>query len=244
LRFELVTIFPEVVDALRVGLLGKAMDSGAIEVVARTPREFASDKHRSVDDAPYGGGSGMVLMPGPIAETLEALDGERGGPSHKVLLTPQGDRFDQRMAERFAELPALTLVCGRYEGFDERIRGMVDQEVSLGDFVLLGGEIAAATIVEAVARLGPGVLGNDESACEESHSTGLLEYPQYTRPAVFRGQEVPPILKSGDHGKVARWRRKEALRRTRDRRPDLLESAPLTDEDRTLLAELEREDES
>ncbi len=244
MRFELVTIFPEVVDTLRIGLLGKAMDSGAVEVVARTPRDFATDKHRSVDDAPYGGGSGMVLMPGPVAETLDALDAERGGPSHKVLLTPQGDRFDQRMAERFAAMPALTLVCGRYEGFDERIRGMVDQEVSLGDFVLLGGEIAAATIVEAVARLGPGVLGNEESAREESHSTGLLEYPQYTRPAVFRGQEVPAILKSGDHGKVARWRRKEALRRTRDRRPDLLESAPLTDEDRALLAELAREDES
>ncbi len=242
MRFEIVTLFPEVVEALRIGLLGKAMDSGAIEVVARSPREFATDKHRSVDDAPYGGGSGMVLMPGPIAETLDALDAERVGPSHKVLLTPQGDRFDQRMAEHFATLPALTLVCGRYEGFDDRIRGMVDQEVSLGDFVLLGGEIAGATIIEAVARLGPGVLGNDESATEESHSTGLLEYPQYTRPAVFRGQEVPAVLKSGDHARVARWRRKEALRRTKERRPDLLETAPLTDEDRKLLAELAAEE--
>jgi len=244
MRFELVTLFPEVVETLRIGLLGKAMDSGAVEVLARTPREFATDKHRSVDDAPYGGGSGMVLMPGPIAATLDALDQERGSPTHKVLLTPQGDRFDQRMAERFAELPALTLVCGRYEGFDERIRGLVDQEVSLGDFVLLGGEIAAATIIEAVGRLGPGVLGNAESACEESHSTGLLEYPQYTRPAVFRDQEVPAVLKSGDHARVARWRRKEALRRTLERRPDLLESASLSAEDRGLLAELRAEGES
>ena len=148
------------------------------------------------------------------------------------------------MAERFAELPALTLVCGRYEGFDERIRGLVDQEVSLGDFVLLGGEIAAATIIEAVGRLSPGVLGNAESACEESHSTGLLEYPQYTRPAVFRDQEVPAVLKSGDHARVARWRRKEALRRTLERRPDLLESASLSAEDRGLLAELRAEGES
>ena len=244
MRFELVTLFPEVVETLRIGLLGKAMDSGAVEVLARTPREFATDKHRSVDDAPYGGGSGMVLMPGPIAATLDALDQERGSPTHKVLLTPQGDRFDQRMAERFAELPALTLVCGRYEGFDERIRGLVDQEVSLGDFVLLGGEIAAATIIEAVGRLSPGVLGNAESACEESHSTGLLEYPQYTRPAVFRDQEVPAVLKSGDHARVARWRRKEALRRTLERRPDLLESASLSAEDRGLLAELRAEGES
>ncbi|MAQ13288.1 MAG: tRNA (guanosine(37)-N1)-methyltransferase TrmD [Sandaracinus sp.] len=242
MRFELVTIFPEFVETLRVGLLGKAMDAGTLEVVARSPREATTDKHRSVDAAPYGGGSGMVLMPGPIAETLEALDAERATPSRKILLTPQGTRFDQRTAERLAQEPCVTLVCGRYEGFDERIRGMVDEEISLGDFVLLGGEIAAATIVEAVGRLAPGVLGNAESACEESHTTGILEYPHYTRPSEFRGQEVPAILKSGDHAAIARWRRKEALRRTRDRRPDLLETAALDATDRKLLAELEAEE--
>ena len=244
MRFELVTIFPEIVETLKIGLLGKAMESGAIELVARTPREHTTDKHRSVDDYPYGGGSGMVLMPGPIAETLDGLDAERGGPSHKVLLTPQGRPFDQATAERFAQQPALTLVCGRYEGFDERIRGMVDEEISLGDFVLLGGEIAAAAIVEAVGRLGPGVVGNQDSTREESHTTGILEYPQYTRPSVFRGEEVPAILKSGDHAKIARWRRKEALRRTLERRPELLERASLDARDRELLAEIRAEGES
>ena len=241
MRFELVTIFPEIVDALKIGLLGKAIETGAVEVVARSPREAATDRHRSVDAAPYGGGSGMVFKPGPVAATLESLDAEREGPSYKVLLTPQGERFDQRMAEAMAEHPCVTLVCGRYEGFDERIRALVDVEVSLGDFVLLGGEIAAATIVEAVARLGPGVLGNAESAREESHTTGLLEYPHYTRPSEFRGQAVPAILKSGDHAAIARWRRKEALRRTLERRPDLLETAALDDRDRALLAEIRSE---
>lgn len=241
MRFEIITLFPEVVDHLRVGLLSKAIDKEAIEVEALNPREFTHDKHRSVDDSPYGGGSGMVLSPVPMGAALQHLDAKREGPSHKVLLTPQGTRFDQSMAERFASLDALTLICGRYEGFDERIRGMVDEEVSLGDFVLLGGETAATTIIEATARLLPGVLGNAHSAVEESHSTGLLEHPQYTRPATYEGQEVPAVLLSGNHALIARWRRKEALRRTFDRRPDMLATATLTDEDRKLLAELEEE---
>jgi tRNA (guanine37-N1)-methyltransferase len=239
MRFEIVTLFPELFDVLRTGLLGKAQEAGTIDVQAITPREFTQDRHRTVDDAPYGGGSGMVLMPGPIAETLDHLDEARGGtPTHRVLLTPQGARFSQAQARRFSELDSLTLVCGRYEGFDERIRGLVDEEVSLGDFVLLGGEAAALAVIEATARLLPGVLGNDESVADESHADGLLEYPQYTRPEEFRGEKVPDILRSGNHAAIARWRRKESLRRTLERRPDLLETAELTDEDRKLIEEI------
>jgi tRNA (guanine37-N1)-methyltransferase len=242
MRFEIVTLFPELFDVLRTGLLGKAQEAGTIDMEAITPREFTHDRHRTVDDAPYGGGSGMVLMPGPIAKTLDHLDEVRGGtPTHRVLLTPQGARFSQAHARRFSELDSLTLVCGRYEGFDERIRGLVDEEVSLGDFVLLGGEAAALAVIEATARLLPGVLGNDESAADESHADGLLEYPQYTRPEEFRGEKVPDILRSGNHGAIARWRRKESLRRTLERRPDLLETAALTAEDRKLLDEIRAE---
>jgi tRNA (guanine37-N1)-methyltransferase len=216
MRFEIVTLFPEFFEVLRTGLLGKAQDAGSIDVQAITPREFTTDRHRTVDDSPYGGGSGMVLMPGPIAETLDHLDDARGGkPTHRVLLTPQGARFSQAHARRFSELGSLTLVCGRYEGFDERIRGLVDEEVSLGDFVLLGGE--------------------------ESHADGLLEYPQYTRPEEFRGEKVPEVLRSGNHAAIARWRRKESLRRTLERRPDLLEEAELSSEDRVILEEIDAE---
>jgi tRNA (guanine37-N1)-methyltransferase len=241
-RFEIVTLFPELFDVLRTGLLGKAQDSGTIHVHAITPRKFTTDRHRTVDDSPYGGGSGMVLMPGPFAATLDHLDEARAGnPTHRVLLTPQGTRFSQAHARRFSELECLTLVCGRYEGFDERIRGLVDEEVSLGDFVLLGGEAAALAVIEATARLLPGVLGNEESAADESHAEGLLEYPQYTRPEEFRGQKVPEVLRSGNHAAIARWRRKESLRRTLERRPDLLEEAELSKEDRILLKEIDDE---
>jgi tRNA (guanine37-N1)-methyltransferase len=239
MRFEIVTLFPDLFDVLRTGLLGKARDAGAIDVQAISPREFACDRHRTVDDAPYGGGSGMVLMPGPFADALDHLDEARGGQlTHRVLLTPQGVRFSQAHARRFSELDCLTLVCGRYEGFDERIRSLVEEEISLGDFVLLGGETAALAIIEATARLLPGVLGNEQSARDESHAEGLLEYPQYTRPEEFRGEKVPEVLRSGNHAAIARWRRKESLRRTLDRRPDLLETATLSDEDRELLKEV------
>ncbi|MEM7433527.1 MAG: tRNA (guanosine(37)-N1)-methyltransferase TrmD [Myxococcota bacterium] len=242
MRFEIITLFPEYFDVLNLGLVGKARASGAIHIDALSPREFTHDNHRTVDDSPYGGGSGMVLMPGPIVDALEALDERREGVvTHRVLLTPQGAPFSQRHAERFSKLEAITFVCGRYEGFDERIRGFVDEEVSLGDFVLLGGESAAVAIVEATARLLPGVLGNEVSAREESHSEGLLEYPHYTRPEVFREVSVPEVLRSGNHGAIARWRRKESLRRTRDRRPDLLHSADLSAEDQALLRDIESE---
>lgn len=241
MRLEIVTLFPELFDVLNTGLLGKAREAGRIDVHTITPRRFATDRHRTVDDSPYGGGSGMVLMPGPIADALDHLDEERGGRiSHRVLLTPQGARFTQAHARRFAELDSLTLVCGRYEGFDERIRGLVDEEVSLGDFVLLGGEVAALAVIEATARLLPQVLGNEQSADDESHAEGLLEYPQYTRPEVFRGERVPDILRSGNHASIARWRRKESLRRTLERRPDLLKTAELSEEDRELLEEIRK----
>lgn len=239
MRFEVITLFPELFEALDLGLLGKAKNAGTIEVVVVTPRQFTHDKHRTVDDAPYGGGSGMVLMPGPFAATLDHLDTERGGaPTHRVLLTPQGAPFSQAHARRFSKLDTLTLVCGRYEGFDERIRSLVDEEVSLGDFVLLGGETAALAVIEATSRLLPGVLGNQDSVADESHAEGLLEYPQYTRPEVFRGRAVPDVLRSGNHAAIARWRRKESLRRTLARRPELLETANLSDEDRALLDEI------
>ena len=242
MRMEIVTLFPELFEVLNHGLLGKAREAGRIEVHTVTPRRFTADRHRTVDDSPYGGGSGMVLMPGPIADALDHLDSTRGGRvSHRVLLTPQGERFSQAHARRFSELDSLTLVCGRYEGFDERIRGLVDEELSLGDFVLLGGEVAALAVLEATARLLPGVLGNAESASDESHADGLLEYPQYTRPEEFRGEKVPDILRSGNHGAIARWRRKESLRRTLQRRPDLLEAAELSKEDQALLEEIEAE---
>jgi len=242
MRFEIITLFPELFDVLRTGLLGKARDAGTIDVQTVTPRRFTTDRHRTVDDSPYGGGSGMVLMPGPIADALDHFDEERKGkPTHRVLLSPQGARFSQSHARRFSELGSLTLVCGRYEGFDERIRGLVDEEVSLGDFVLLGGEVAALAVIEATARLLPGVLGNEKSAADESHAEGLLEYPQYTRPEEFRGEVVPDILRSGNHGAIARWRRKESLRRTLERRPDLLEEAELSEEDQVILEEIRAE---
>lgn len=238
MRFEIVTLFPELFDATDVGILGKAKTRGQIEIECLSPREFATDKHRSVDAAPYGGGSGMVLMPGPVMQALETLDEKRDGGTRRILMSPQGARFDQRAAERLSREPCLTIVCGRYEGFDERIRRHVDEELSLGDFVLLGGEIAALAVVEATARLCEGVLGNAHSATEESHSaSGLLEYPHYTRPAVFRGDAVPDILLSGHHAKVAAWRREQAILRTLERRPDLLDGVELSEAERALVRE-------
>ncbi len=245
MRFEVLTLFPELFDAAKVGLLGKAQANAGVSLELLSPREFAKDKHRSVDDYPYGGGSGMVLMPGPVVEALEHLDAQRQGPTRRVLMSPQGVPFDQRAAERLATYPAITLICGRYEGFDERIRDHVDEEISLGDFVLLGGEVAALAVIEATARLLPGVLGNASSAQDESHAAGLLEYPQYTRPPEFRGVGIPEVLLSGHHAKIEAWRRREAVKRTLQRRPDLLEGRELDEPTRKLVdavrAELESE---
>lgn len=241
MRFDFVSIFPEMFDDfMRVGLLGKAVAAKTIAYRAKSPRDFATDKHKTVDDTPYGGGSGMVMRPGPVVDALEWLDADPGMPAaHRVLLTPQGKPFTQAHAQALSEKPALALVCGRYEGFDERIRSYVHDEVSLGDFVLLGGEVAAMVVAEAVGRLVPGVLGNAQSAHDESHISGLLEYPQYTRPESFRDAAVPAILRSGDHGEVDKWRRAQALARTRERRPDLFAKYVLTKDEAKWLAKLD-----
>ncbi|MET0343072.1 MAG: tRNA (guanosine(37)-N1)-methyltransferase TrmD [Polyangiales bacterium] len=241
MRFEVITLFPELFDSfLEKGLVAKAHQGGTIRVVRTNPRDFATNKHKTVDDAPYGGGSGMVMLPGPLLDAIESREAE--GRVHRILLTPQGKPFTQATARRLAALPAVALVCGRYEGVDERVREAVDEQISLGDFVMTGGEVAAMAVIEATARLLPGVLGNAESVRDESHAEGLLEYPQYTRPPEYRGARVPDVLVSGDHGAVARWRRKETLRRTGRARPDLLAAYPLSAADRGLLAEIAAED--
>jgi tRNA (guanine37-N1)-methyltransferase len=221
---DIVTIFPGFfASPLATGLLGKAGERGLVEVRLHDLRDWATDRHRSVDDAPFGGGAGMVMAPGPWFDALDDLEAE--GPARAILLAPDGQRLDQRAAQRLAAEPRLILCCGRYEGVDERVRTRVHEVLSIGDFVLAGGETAALVILDAVARLVPGVMGNAASASDESFAAGLLEYPQYTRPAVYRGLEVPAVLRSGDHGAVERWRRQQALDRTRRHRPDLLKEA-------------------
>jgi tRNA (guanine37-N1)-methyltransferase len=227
---DIVTIFPGYfASPLATGLLGKAGERGLLQVRLHDLRAWAADRHRSVDDAPFGGGAGMVMLPGPWFEALDALQAD--GPAHVVLLAPDGHRFDQVTAARLAREPRLVLCCGRYEGIDERVRTRVDEVLSIGDFVLAGGEPAALVVLDAVARLVPSVMGNAASAAEESFAAGLLEYPQYTRPAVYRGLEVPAVLRSGDHGAIARWRHAQALERTRRLRPDLLERADPGDQE-------------
>ncbi len=220
MRINVVTIFPEFFGSpLEISLVGKALDDGTVEVVLHDLRDHGKGVHRQIDDAPFGGGAGMVMMVEPLAAALEPL-----GESHRVLLTPAGRPLTQETLDRWATLDELTLVCGRYEGVDERVAGhLVDEEASLGDYVLLGGEIGAMAIIEGVTRLLPGVVGNPDSLESESFRNGLLEEPQYTRPADFRGWQVPEVLLSGDHGKVEEWRQQQRLKRTRQRRPDLLE---------------------
>jgi tRNA (guanine37-N1)-methyltransferase len=227
---DIVTIFPEYfASPLAAGLLGKAGERGLVQVRLHDLRTWAADRHRSVDDAPFGGGAGMVMLPGPWFEALDALQAD--GPAHVVLLAPDGRRFDQATAARLAGEPRLVLCCGRYEGIDERVRTRVDEVLSIGDYVLAGGEAAALVVLDAVARLVPGVMGNAASAADESFAAGLLEHPQYTRPAVYRGLEVPEVLRSGDHGAIARWRHDQALERTRRLRPDLLDRADPGDQE-------------
>jgi tRNA (guanine37-N1)-methyltransferase len=229
MQIDIVSLFPECIAPLLVAsIVGRAVSAGLVRVRIRSPREFGIGRHLKVDDTPYGGGSGMVMRVDCLVACMESLDADREGgqKAHRVLLTPQGERLVQSHLQTFSEKPALMLVCGRYEGFDERVRAFVDQEISLGDFVLAGGEVAAMALVEGIARLLPGVLGNEASVTEESHSPasgGLLEYPQYTRPAEFRGHGVPEVLVGGNHGEIARYRREQSLSRTRERRPDLLE---------------------
>ena len=238
MQFDILTLFPAMLEGpLTTSILGKAIDKALLTVDLHNLRDWAEGKHLVTDDAPYGGGDGMVMKVDPIARALAALK-EKSPQSRVLLMSPQGKAFRQADAERFSRESGLIFVCGRYEGFDERVRALVDEEVSLGDFVLTGGELAAATILDATARMVPGVLGAAGSALGDSFSDGLLEYPQYTRPAEFNGVRVPKVLTSGNHQAVATWRRQEQLRRTLERRPELLETAPLSKEDRIFLAEL------
>jgi tRNA (guanine37-N1)-methyltransferase len=240
MHFHVVTLFPELfASVIEATMLKKGRERGAIDFTFHDIRAHAADKHRVTDDTPYGGGAGMVMKPEPLVAAIEAT-GTGADRPHRVLLTPQGAVLDAARARALAARPALALICGRYEGVDERVRAYVDEELSIGDVVVSGGEIAAIVVIDAVARLVPGVLGCAESAEYESFQDGLLEYPQYTRPPEFRGAAVPEILLSGDHGAIARWRRRESLRRTLERRSDLLERAGLSDEDRRILDELKK----
>jgi tRNA (guanine37-N1)-methyltransferase len=227
LHFELVTLFPELFDSfLAASLLGKAITAGLVVVSRTNPRDFGLGRHHSVDDAPYGGGPGMVLRPEPLSAAIDQIEQARG-PAHRLLLSPQGRLFDQAMAARLAAMPRVLLICGRYEGIDERVSQLYAHDVvSIGDYVLSGGELAAAVVIEATARLVPGVIGKSESTVDESFSAGRLEYPHYTRPPTFRGLDVPEVLLSGDHAAIAAWRRREAFRRTRRFRPDLVDRQP------------------
>ena len=225
MRFDIVTIFPEAfAGILECGILRRARQSGILEVRMVNLRDFTRDRHRSVDDRPFGGGEGMVFKPGPVFAAVEHCRVSSQGHVEVVLLSPQGVAWRQELAEEFAALPHVVLICGRYEGVDQRVVDhLVTREVSVGDFVLTGGEIPAMAVIDSVARLLPGALGKDESRRNESFTSGLLDYPQYTRPAEFRGMAVPEVLLSGDHARIAEWRRQQALERTARKRPELLE---------------------
>lgn len=240
MKFTVLTLFPEMFAPLNESILKRAQQGKFIEVELINFREYAIGKHKNVDDIPYGGGAGMVLKPEPLFAALRDLPITEGS-RRIVLLTPQGDLFRQEKALEWSQLDELVFICGHYEGFDERIRTLADEEASLGDFVLTGGELAAMVMIDAVARLIPGVLGEEDSAKEDSHSMGVLEYPHYTRPRVFEGMEVPEVLLSGHHKKIEAWRRKESLRRTFLRRPELFAKVEFLPEDYTLLEELAEE---
>ncbi len=237
--FDILTIFPEIFRSpLSESLIKKALDKGIVQVRIWNLRDFTEDKHRTTDDYPYGGGAGMVMKADPIFRAVEEIK-TNNPEARTLLLTPQGERFHQGLARGLSEQKHWILICGRYEGLDERVRqGVVDQEISIGDYVLNGGEIPALVFLEVISRYVPGFLGSEQSVEEETFSDGLLEYPQYTRPPVLRGMEVPEVLLSGNHAEIRRWRRRESLKRTYLRRPDLLETADLSEEDLEYLAEL------
>lgn len=242
MRLDILTIFPNLFTSfLEESIIGRALRNGVVDIRLTNIRSFALGPHHTTDDRPYGGGDGMVMKPGPIFRALKSIErvGER---SMVILLTPQGERFDQTVAWELSRMDQLILICGRYEGVDERIRtGFVDREISIGDYVLTGGELAAMVVADALIRLLPGVLGGEKSALEDTFQDGLLEYPHYTRPRVFEKKEVPGVLLSGNHEEIRVWRRTESIRRTLERRPDLLEKRDLKEEDRAILAKL-RED--
>jgi tRNA (guanine37-N1)-methyltransferase len=241
LKIDVVTIFPEMVEAaLAVGVVGRARDAGVLDIAVHDLRDFTTDRHRVVDDVPFGGGPGMVLKPEPFFAAMAGITASRGSADAVVLMSPAGKVFAQADARRFARVDHLVVLCGRYEGVDERVREHVaTEEVSIGDYVLSGGELPALVVIDAVARLVPGVVGDDQSVEADSFTRGLLDHPHYTRPADFHGRRVPDVLISGHHGEIRRWRQREALRRTAERRPELLETAVLDDEERALLRELQ-----
>ena len=240
MKFDIVTIFPRMFDApLGEGVVGRGIEAGVVDVAVHDLRDFTTDRHRVVDDVPYGGGPGMVMKPEPFVRAVEHIRAARGEPAAVVLTSPQGRRLSQADVERLAGLRHVVVLCGRYEGIDDRVRAHVaTEELSIGDYVLSGGELAALVIVDAVARLVPGVVGDARSVEAESFSRGLLDYPHYTRPAEFQGWAVPDVLLSGHHGEIERWRRREAVRRTLEQRPDLLEVARLDPVERAAYEQL------
>jgi tRNA (guanine37-N1)-methyltransferase len=239
-EFDVVTIFPRMVQGLlEEGILGRAIDRGLLTVRVRDLRDFTDDRHRVVDDVPYGGGPGMVLKPDPLFRAVDTIRREGGDIGAVVLVSPQGRRFSQAEAARLARLGRVTILCGRYEGFDDRVREhLATEELSIGDYVLSGGELPALVVIDAVARLVPGVVGDEESVSAESFERGLLDFPHYTRPAQFRELRVPEVLLSGHHQEIRRWRKRQAVERTLNRRPELLAQAALDDEEREMLRQL------
>jgi tRNA (guanine37-N1)-methyltransferase len=239
-KIDIVTIFPGMVEsALAEGVVGRAIAGGVLDVRVHDLRDYATDRHRVVDDMPFGGGPGMVLKPEPLFAAVEGIAAARGTPRAVILTSPDGDRFTHATAERLKVLDHLVILCGRYEGVDERVRtGLATEALSIGDYVLSGGELAALVILDSVGRLVPGVVGDEASVARDTFTRGLLDYPQYTRPAEFRGMRVPPVLLSGHHGEIERWRRREALARTLAERPEMLETASLDATDQALLKEL------
>ena len=239
MTFDIVTIFPVMIrQALADGVVGRAIDRGTLDVAIHDLRDFTTDRHRVVDDEPYGGGPGMVLKPEPIFRALNAIEARRGPTLTTVLMSPQGSRFTQAEAARLGRAGHVVLLCGRYEGVDERVRARVAEEISIGDYVLSGGELPALVVIDAVARLVPGVVGDDQSVADDSFSRGLLDFPHYTRPAEVGPLRVPDVLLSGNHAEIRRWRKRESLSRTLDRRPELLAGAALDEEEREILREL------
>lgn len=235
MRIDVLTLFPEMIDSfLGYSIIKRARDKGLVEFALSNIRDFSTDAYRKVDDKPYGGGAGMVLMCGPVFDCMEHVRGQSPEPGRVILLTPQGRKFDQALAEEFSREKRLILLCGRYEGFDERIRtGLDAEQVSIGDYVLSGGEPAAMVVIDSVVRLLEGALGDEDSARDDSFSNGLLEYPHYTRPEDFRGMKVPEVLLSGDHKKIEQWRREQSFERTRKNRPDLLKNTEIEKQDKT-----------
>ncbi|WAA13622.1 tRNA (guanosine(37)-N1)-methyltransferase TrmD [Fervidibacillus halotolerans] len=242
MQIDILTLFPNMfTGVLNESILKKAREKGTVRINVIDFRKYANNKHQSVDDYPYGGGAGMVLKPEPIYRAVDNLLDQNKSHPRIILLTPQGERYTQKKAEQLAQEDHLILICGHYEGFDERIRNLATDEISIGDFVLTGGELGAMVLVDSIVRLLPGVLGNNDSPINDSFSSGLLEHPHYTRPREFRGMTVPDVLLSGDHKKIAEWRKKESIKRTFERRPDLLNHYPFTEEEKRWFEEIKKE---